>query len=74
MMPLDQWDREVRVHLVMIEAGAQICVRHVMRLPARPRFESKAEDELRHCEAVLEKALGDVRGALAAYHDKEVDQ
>lgn len=71
-MPLDQWRAEVSHHLDMIEAGADMCVRHVEQLPLRPAFETKAEAELVRCEERLAAALTKVRLARAIYDSKEI--
>jgi hypothetical protein len=72
-MPLDQWHEEVSRHLALIEAGADICVRHVEQLPLRPDFRTLAEEELCQCEAALQHALTKVRLAQAIYRDKPVE-
>jgi hypothetical protein len=72
-MPLDQWDIMVRPHLMLIEAGAQMCMSHCEQLPIRPYFATKAEDDMRRCEAALAAALEKIRTARAIYGDKGVE-
>jgi hypothetical protein len=72
MMPLDQWCWEIDRHLDRIEAGADMCLRHVEQLPLRPGFESKAEDVMRRCESTLRQALITVRRARQVYQRKEI--
>jgi hypothetical protein len=71
-MPLDQWRREVSLHLGLIEAGADIILRHVEQLPLRPGFETKANADMELAETVLGDALARVRLARAIYRDKEL--
>lgn len=72
-MPLEQWDIDVAYHLDMIRAGVDQCLDHVAKLPLRPSWETLAEADLDRCEAVLQRALEQVRRAKAAYRDKPVE-
>jgi hypothetical protein len=67
---LQDWDVKVKPHLHLIEAGAEITVRHTNALLCRPDFKSLSEAELGECRRVLETALADIRTAQAIYASK----
>lgn len=72
-LPLEQYRQRVGHHLDLIEAGAEMTARHVRYLDRRPMFDTNAQIELDHAEAVLERALAKVRAAKAAYDSKPVE-
>jgi hypothetical protein len=74
MMTLEQWCHEVDSHLDKIEAGAEMCSRHVKQLPLQPAFYSLAEFHLRHTEDVLKIALAKVQAARKAYQNKPIEK
>jgi hypothetical protein len=67
---LQDWDVKVKPHLHLIEAGAEITVRHTRALLCRPEFKTLAMVELGECRRVLETALADVIAAQAIYAAK----
>jgi hypothetical protein len=71
-MSLAEWDQYVAPHLHGIEAGAQMCARHVVQMVYRPGFETIAEFELKKAESILTAALARVREARRMYDDKPV--
>lgn len=73
-MSLEQWNIEVSKHLDLIEAGADIILRHTEQLPLRPDFETLAEDHLKRAEAALDAALDKIHLAQAIYHNKKVEE
>lgn len=72
-MTLSQWDKDVRPHLHLIEAGAEMAARHVRMLPVRPNFESIAESDLAEARTVLQNALARIIAAQATFQSKPED-
>ena len=70
---LEEWDREIRPHLIEIRAGVDLCARHVAQLTGRPDFETFAQDDMRQLEHLLESALRRLRKARADYEDKPAE-
>jgi hypothetical protein len=68
---LSEWDAKIGRHLHYIEAGAEMCARHVSQLIWRPEFETYTLDDLSHVEHCLTLALTKVRKAQADYVAKE---
>lgn len=72
-LPLEEYRSRVGTNLDLILGGASMTIRHVNMLDRRPMFDTKAQCELDHAEAVLEKALEKIRAAKAAYDSKPVE-
>ena len=73
-MPFLDWRKiDDSKRLGLIEAGADMCLRHAKALTARPPYETHAEDYLGRCERVLRRSLIDVRRAQALYRRTRVD-
>lgn len=70
-MPLNEWDAKVGYHLHGIEAGAEMCQRHISQMVYAPDFETIAHDDLKTLESFLTTALAKVRKALSDYDQKE---
>ena len=70
-LSLSEWDEKIGRHLHYIEAGAEMCARHVSQLIWRPQFETYTVDDLKHVEGCLTLALDKVRKAHADYVAKE---
>lgn len=68
-MTLAEWDEKVRPHLHGIEAGAEMCSRHIGQLVYRPAFETLAFEELEKLERLLGAALKKVSRAKRAYQE-----
>ena len=66
-MTLDEWDARIRPHLHGIEAGAEMCSRHVKQLLYQPTFETIAFDDLEKLHQILSLAVKKVNAAKAAY-------
>jgi hypothetical protein len=64
---LEEFDQQIRPHLHGIEAGAEMCRRHVDQLVYRPTFNTLAFDELQTLEKTLRAALDKVRSVQAAF-------
>lgn len=56
-LPLTDYDEKIGHHLQFIEAGAEMCERHVRQLFAIPDFETNAADKLAEAETILTAAL-----------------
>ncbi len=69
-MVLEDWDRDVRPHLNLIEAGAEMASRHARRLPTKPEWSTAAQVELEDARITLEAALKEIVAAQAAYESK----
>ena len=75
VMPFLDWSQlEDSRDLDLIEAAADMMLRHVEDLGRRPPYETKAEDGLRRCEAALGAALQKIHLAQAIYRDKAVEE
>jgi len=72
-LSLSEWDEKVGRHLHYIEAGAEMCARHVSQLIWRPQFETYTLDDLGHVERCLTMALAKVQKAQADYAEKQPD-
>ena len=70
MTTLAEWDQTIGPHLHGIEAGAEMCSRHVRQLVYRPAFETLAFEDLQKLERLLAAALDKVRAAQRAYREK----
>jgi len=68
--PLEEYRNEVSEHLQYIEHGAGMITRRVGMLSRAPGFRAMAQDEMDTAEAVLERALANVRAAKAVYEQK----
>jgi hypothetical protein len=71
-LDLAEWDQRIARHLHMIEAGAELCARHVDQMIFRPSFETIAETELVTLENILTTALRRVKQARESYDAKPV--
>lgn len=67
---LEDWERDTKPHLHGIEAGAEMCRRHVGQLIYRPVFETLAYEDLEKLERLLAAALEKVRRAKRDYREK----
>jgi hypothetical protein len=72
-MPLEQWDRDVGLHLRYIVAGTEMIASHVNQIPFRPEFETMAEDQMEFIERLLENKLECVRRARAEFRSKKLE-
>lgn len=70
MTTLAEWDADIAPHLHGIQAGAEMCTRHVGQLVYRPTFETLAFEDLQKLEILLSRALGKVTDARRAYQQK----
>lgn len=66
-------ENDYSFYLRGIEFGTGIVMRNVNRLPRRPDFETRAEDQLAEARKVLTEALENVIKAQAIYQRKPVD-
>ena len=73
MLTLEQYDRRVARHLHMIEAGIEVCERHVDQLVFRPNFETICEIDMARVEEVLAQALRRIHDAQRKYYGKKID-
>jgi hypothetical protein len=71
-LELSQWDAGMGRNHQFIEAGAEMCARHVRQLIGKPDFESLAFDEMSKTKAILESALVKFNQAMAEYQAKDV--
>lgn len=72
-LPLEEYRQRVGHHLDLIEAGAEMTVRHVLALDRRPAFDTRAQAELDHAERVIETALLKIRSAKKSYAGKAAE-
>lgn len=70
MTTLAEWDEHVAPHLHGIQAGAEMCTRHVGQLVYKPTFETLAFEDLQKLEILLSRALGKVTDARRRYQQK----
>lgn len=70
MTTLAEWDEHVAPHLHGIQAGAEMCTRHVGQLVYKPTFETLAFEDLQKLEILLSRALGKVTDARRCYQQK----
>lgn len=66
-------NNDYSAYLNGIEMGARMIRRNAKLLPARPDFETRAEDELAKARQVLTEALEGVIKAQGEYRRKPVD-
>jgi hypothetical protein len=71
-MDLETWREKVGSHLIFIESGSQMTVRHANALPGRPEWETLAENDLARARKVLEEALASIIEAQAIYAGKPI--
>jgi hypothetical protein len=71
--PLDlaQWHMQVGRHLQMIEAGAEICERHVVQLLGIPEWPTRAADDLERVEKVFADGLERIRQVRVTMEGKQ---
>ncbi len=72
-MTLIDYDLQIKPHLNLIEAGAEMAARHARMMIARPDFPSIAQGELAAARKVLEQALGTIIAAEATYEAKPTE-
>jgi hypothetical protein len=60
---LAEWDEHVAPHLHGIQAGAEMCTRHVGQLVYQPVFQTLAYEDLEKLERLLARALDKVMSA-----------
>lgn len=72
-MTLSDYDAKVKPHLDLIEAGANMALRHAKAIPLKLWFTTHAEDELAEACEVLESALAKIKSAQATYQSKAVE-
>ncbi len=79
-MSLDYWDRHVAPYLWSIEyrarwaaSNARDAAAAVQMLPARPAFETRAEEMLETAETELSHALEIVRAARRKYDEAPIE-
>lgn len=70
MTTLAEWEVNIAPHLHGIQAGAEMCSRHVGQLIYKPVFETLAFEDLEKLEILLSRALGKVTDARRAYQQK----
>lgn len=73
MICLEDWDRNVRLHLNFIADGAEIAARHARHLPIKPEWRTASQDQLDDARAVLETALQKIIAAQAEYESKPME-
>jgi len=66
-------NNDYSMYLNGIELGARMIRRNTKLLPARPDFETRAEDELTKARQALTEALEGIIKAQAEYRHKPVD-
>jgi hypothetical protein len=74
MLSMQEWDEEIRPHLMAIEDGAAKVISHATQLRLKPPFETRAEHALQRAETVLATALARVQHARAIYQAKRIDE
>jgi hypothetical protein len=68
-LTLAEWDAWIKPHLQNIEAGAELCAKHVRKLAFQPEFTTLASEAMDEAEMVLVQALKKLRAAQRAYRE-----
>lgn len=69
-LTLREWDQLVGRHLSLIEAGAEICERHVKLLKGLPEWETRAAQDIEVAERSLREAYLTIVRVRKAMEDK----
>jgi hypothetical protein len=72
-MTLEDYDHQIKSHLVFIEAGSQMAARHARALIAKPNFETLAENDLAEARRILGNALEQIVAAQKTYKNKKLE-
>lgn len=72
-LTLEEFDQRVARHLHMIEAGVELCERHVDQLIFRPSFETICENDLARLEEIMAEAMRRIHDAQRKYYGKKID-